>query len=76
MKRKNAKRGVIWIWKGKALLFHNPINPIWERSCPRNSKNVTYVDVGLVQTCLDLIESWGWGGGVGGLSKNLVKPSA
>ena len=44
----------------------------------RNSKNVTYVDVGLVQTCLDLIESWGWGGGGGGggLSKNLVKPWA
>ena len=75
MKRKNAKRGVIWIWKGKALLFHNPINPIWERSCPRNSKNVTYVDVGLVQTCLDLIESQGWWGW-GGLSKNLVKPLA
>ena len=75
MKRKNAKRGVIWIWKGKALLFHNPINPIWERSCPRNSKNVTYVDVGLVQTCLDLIKSLGWWW-QGGLSKNLVKPWA
>ena len=47
-----------------------------ERSCPRDSKNVSYVDVGLVQTCLDLIESYGWGGGVGGLSKNLVKPWA
>ena len=36
----------------------------------------------LVQTCLDLIESWGWwwggggGGVVGGFSKNLVKPWA
>ena len=39
------------------------INPIYaglERSCPRDSKNVSYVDVGLVQTCLDLIESCGW----------------
>ena len=49
------------------------------RPCPRDSKNVSYVDVGLVQTCLDLIESYGWwwwwwlGGG---LSKNLVKPWA
>ena len=36
------------------------INPIYaglERSCPRDSKNVSYVD---------LIESYGWGGGVGG----------
>ena len=43
------------------------INPIYaglERSCPRDSKNVSYVDVGLVLTCLDLIESCGWGGGV------------
>ena len=43
------------------------INPIYaglERSCPGVSKNVSYVEVGLVQTCLDLIESWGWGGGV------------
>ena len=38
-----------------------------ERSCPRDSKNVSYVDVGLVQTCLDLIESYGWGGGGGGV---------
>ena len=29
-------------------------------------RNVLYVDVGLVQTCLDLIESCGWGGGGGG----------
>ena len=44
------------------------INPIYaglERSCPRDSKNISYVDVRLVQTCLDLIESWGWGGGGG-----------
>ena len=43
------------------------INPIYagsERSCPRDSRNVSYVDVGLVQTCLDLIESCGWWGGV------------
>ena len=52
------------------------VNPIY-------SKNVSFVDVGLVQTCLDLIGSygWWWGGGVGvggggGLSKNLVKPWA
>ena len=41
------------------------INPIYaglERFCPRDSKNVLYVDVGIVQTCLDLIESCGWGG--------------
>ena len=38
------------------------INPIYaglERSCPRDSKTVSYVDVGLVETCLDLIESSG-----------------
>jgi len=53
------------------------INPIYaglERSCPRDSKNVSYVDKGLVLTCLYLIENWGWW--VGGLSKNLVKPWA
>ena len=53
------------------------INPIYaglERSCPWDSKTVSYVDVGLVQTCLDLIESYGWWWG--GLSKNLVKPWA
>ena len=41
------------------------INPIYaglERFCPRNSKNVSYVDEGLVLTCLDLIESCGWVG--------------
>ena len=56
----------------------NPIYAGFERSCPRDSKNVSYVDVGLVKTCLDLIESYGWGGVVvvGGLSKNLVKPWA
>ena len=57
------------------------INPIYaglERSCPRVSKNVSYVDVGLLWTHLDLIESYGWWwvGGWGGLSKNLVKPWA
>ena len=39
------------------------INPIYaglERSCPRDSKNVSYVDVWLVLTGLDLIESCGW----------------
>ena len=42
------------------------INPKYaglERSCPRDSKNVPYVDVGLVKTCLDLIETYR---GVGG----------
>ena len=37
----------------------NPINARLERSCPRDSKTVSYVDVGLVETCLDLIESSG-----------------
>ena len=35
----------------------NPIYAGFERFCPRDSKNVLYVDVGIVQTCLDLIES-------------------
>ena len=52
----------------------NPIYAGFERSCPRDSKNVSYVDEGLVLTGLYLIESWGWW--VGGLSKNLVKPWA
>ena len=46
------------------------INPIYvglERFCPRDSKNVSYVDVGLVQTVLDLIESYVWGGWLVGL---------
>ena len=30
------------------------------RYCPRDSKNVLFVDVGLVKTGLDLIESYGW----------------
>ena len=47
-----------------------------ERSCPRDSKNVSYVEVGLVQTGLDLIKSWGWWWWLGGLSINLVKPWA
>ena len=32
-----------------------------ERCYPSDSKNVLYVDVGPLQTGLDLIESWGWG---------------
>ena len=38
------------------------INPIYAelgRSCPWDFNNVSYVDVGLVWTCLDLIESCG-----------------
>ena len=46
----------------------NPIYAGFERSCPRDSKNVSYVDVGLAK--------WWWGGAGGGLSKNLVKPWA
>ena len=67
--------------------FINPINECWvkmaqyinpiyaglERSCPRDSKNVSYLGIVFVQTCLDLILSYGWWGG---LSKNLVKPWA
>ena len=60
--------------------YINPIYVGFERSCPRDSKNVSYVDVGLVKTCLGLIESYGWVGWWwwwgGGLSKNLVKPWA
>ena len=48
----------------------NPIYVVLERSCPGDLKNVSYVGVGLVLTCSDLILSYGWGG----LSKNLVKP--
>ena len=43
------------------------INPIYaelERSCPRDSKNVSYVDVGH-RTGLDLIESCEWWVGLG-----------
>ena len=39
------------------------INPLYvrlERSCPRDSKNVSYVGLGLVLTCFDLIFSCGW----------------
>ena len=41
------------------------------RSCHKDSKNVIFVDVGHVETVLDLIKSYGWGGlgGVDGLSK-------
>ena len=48
---------------GCGVKMAQDINPIYaglERSCPRDSKNVSYVDVGLVLTCLDLIESCGW----------------
>ena len=43
------------------------INPLYvgmERSCSRDSKNVPYVGMGLVKTCLDLILSYGWWGEV------------
>ena len=52
----------------------NPIYVGLERSCPRDSKNASYVDVGLVYTWLKV----GGGGGLvgGGLSKNLVRPGA
>ena len=36
-----------------------PIYAGLERSCPRDSKNVSYVDIGLVKTCLDLTKSYG-----------------
>ena len=49
----------------KKAPYINPLYAELERSCPRDSKNVSYVDVGLVQTCLDFIESWGWDGGGG-----------
>ena len=41
------------------------INPVYvglERSCPWDFKNVSYVGVGLVLNCSDLILSYGWGG--------------
>ena len=41
----------------------NPdINPIYVGFFLRDSKNVSFVVVGLVKTCLDLILSHGWGG--------------
>ena len=50
----------------------NPINTGLERSCPMDSKNVSYVDVEPVYTGLDLILSYGWwwwlGGGGGGVA--------
>ena len=55
---------------------NNPIYAGLERYCPRDSKNVSYVEVGLVWTGLDLIKSWGWAGWWNVLSKNLVKPWA
>ena len=63
------------IFKMALVRINLDINPIYdglERSCPRVSKNVSYVDVRLVQTGLDLILSYGGGG----LNKNLVKPWA
>ena len=59
--QKNKKYGI------KITPDMNPIYVVLERSCPRDSKNVSYVDVGLVQTGLDLIESWAWGGWVYGV---------
>ena len=45
----------------------NPINVELGRSCPRDSKNVSFFDMGLVQTVLDLIKlRVGW-------SQSLVK---
>ena len=41
----------------------NPIYVGFEGFCPRDSKNVSYGDVGLGYTGLDLIESYGCGGG-------------
>ena len=62
--------GIVNPIHGSGVKMTPDINPMYaglQRSCPRVSKNV-YVDVGLLQTGLDLIESWGWGG----LSINLV----
>ena len=39
------------------------INPIYVglgKSFPRDSKNISFVDMGLVKTGLDLIKSYGW----------------
>ena len=60
--------GIVNPMYGCGVKMAPDINPIYvglERFCPRDSKNVSYVDIGLVQTCLDLIESYGWGGGGG-----------
>ena len=57
--------GIVHPIYGSGVKMAPEINPIYaelERSCPRDSKNVSYVDVGLVWTCLDLIESCGWVG--------------
>ena len=45
---------------GKITPDINPIYVEMRRYCPRDSKNVLFVDVGLVKTGLDLIESYGW----------------
>ena len=52
--------GILNFIYGCGVKITPDINPkyAWlERSCPRDSKNVSFVDVGLVETCLDLIES-------------------
>ena len=62
--------GIVNPFYGHGVKMAPDINPTYaglERFCPRDSKNVSYVDVRLVQTCLDLIESYGWGGGGGGV---------
>ena len=40
------------VWLNGALIYAG-----LERSCPKDSKNVSNVDVGLVQICIDLILS-------------------
>ena len=44
-----------------------------KRYCPDDSKNVSYIGVGLMSGVLDITLSYVWGGG---LSKKLVKPWA
>ena len=44
----------------KMTPFINPIYAGLEKSSPRDSINVSNVDVGLVKTRLDLIVSYGW----------------
>ena len=58
-------RKFVGFWDGIVNPIHgmkmtpdiNPIYALLERSCTRYSKNVSYVDVGLVLTGLDLIFS-------------------